>query len=1219
MIGLRQLASLLAGAVVLFGSVLVPAGEEGAVAVETTETGATRALAQQPARLDLGELEVYDLVTSRGAPTPPDQLEGGFETVRFMASATDGSHAATLGGEDVPVPAGSQVLVEGLSGAISVEPTDAGVSLVLTGTAKSLQVEPPQAPSVDAYHGARSSIPVRNLTIGGQAVDGAVEQAGQFSELAFTVEPPEGPGSKPATVTEGSEAFPIRHSARVRVADFAGVVVAAEAGQSHLSLELDGFGNVTVAGETLVDREVHEGVSANASVEGPTEPPEANFTHDPSAPEAGETVQFRSQSTNDTVIRSWDWRFGDGTTSQARTPEHVYDDDGTFLVSLTVTDALGRQDTVNRTIRVVNSRPVVQLDWEPSRVVEGEQVALIADASDRDGDIESYEWSIPNRSAVAGPEVNHTFARQGSHEVEVVVTDAEGAQARARETIQVRNAAPTVNFTVDPSPPTAREPTLLESTSEDYGDGEIVAYRWEISSVGDREGEVVETAFNRDGNQTVELTVVDDDGARANLTRRIGVRNPAPDAEIEIRPRPPNPGETATFTAGVTDDDPIQEAVWTFSDGVRLEGLQVSRAFDEGGVYDVELVLEDADGANATVTRTFEVNHAPEVALGPEGQSATDEVAVHTGEEFTITARAHDPDGNVTGFSWRIDSAEPEARTECVLAPDGNESRLTCSWPDDGTHKIRVQARDDDGATTTTELHVLVLNRAPSLNPDVLTDLVNEDELVNLQANAHDPDGQVEEIVWFVDGIRVGVGDRIAHRFTEHGEHEVRANATDDDGAVETAAFTVDVNARPTVDASFSPAEPLAGETVSFSASAADPDGDDTNLSVEWTFGDGANATGAQASHTYDEGGTYVVEVAVTDEVGGTSAEQFRLDVDTPPLGADLDVSPQPPRVDSEATFTVDVRDGREVEQIEWSFGDGASQTTGEGVTSVSHTYDEPETFRLTVEIDADHGETRRLSADVRVTGDTPYELVLEPGLPNGQCLNLDHDNVTVEATNLATARTVNLEDGDGVWSRSGECTVRHAFGPGTWSVGDRLSVELGAGPAQSTHVLRIEGPSPLVDRGVNLLQAPLAFTRMDLVSPGQDPVGEHNSTYRDPAAPVFLVAQAEWVEGTPVRDLPVNITTTYRGPNGVQGPSLQYHDATPRIPSDGLLRFEVPAPVLAAEPGATDSGSVGPSLVYAPGQYTVRGQLSSGLYGDLHTRSFVEDPAGIFAELDQP
>ena len=47
-------------------------------------------------------------------------------------------------------------------------------------------------------------------------------------------------------------------------------------------------------------------------------------------------VLFRDQSIG-SAVKSWDWDFGDGTTSNIQDPEHVYEQPGNYLVSLTIT------------------------------------------------------------------------------------------------------------------------------------------------------------------------------------------------------------------------------------------------------------------------------------------------------------------------------------------------------------------------------------------------------------------------------------------------------------------------------------------------------------------------------------------------------------------------------------------------------------------------------------------------------------------------------------------------------------------------------------------------------------------------------------------------------------------------------------------------------------------------------------------------------------------
>ena len=77
-------------------------------------------------------------------------------------------------------------------------------------------------------------------------------------------------------------------------------------------------------------------------------------------------------------------------------------------------------------------------------------------------------------------------------------------------------------------------------------------------------------------------------------------------------------------------------------------------------------------------------------------------------------------------------------------------------------------------------------------------------------------------------------------------------------------------NAAPTAALTATPISGTAPLVVSFS-SAGSADADGTIAAVDWTFGDGASASGATASHTYNAVGSYTAEVRVTDN-GGLAA-----------------------------------------------------------------------------------------------------------------------------------------------------------------------------------------------------------------------------------------------------------------------------------------------------------------------------------------------------------
>jgi len=91
-------------------------------------------------------------------------------------------------------------------------------------------------------------------------------------------------------------------------------------------------------------------------------------------------------------------------------------------------------------------------------------------------------------------------------------------------------------------------------------------------------------------------------------------------------------------------------------------------------------------------------------------------------------------------------------------------------------------------------------------------------------------------------------------------------------------------NASPTARFTFSPSDPLVGETVTFTDASTD---DGTIVSQDWDFGDGGTDTGAAPTHTYDAAGDYSVVLTVEDDEGATATSTQTVTVSADDGGGD--------------------------------------------------------------------------------------------------------------------------------------------------------------------------------------------------------------------------------------------------------------------------------------------------------------------------------------------
>lgn len=121
-----------------------------------------------------------------------------------------------------------------------------------------------------------------------------------------------------------------------------------------------------------------------------------------------------SNLTNGPSSLSYTWNFGDGTTSTANSPSHIYGQKGSFTVTLIATTQEGCVDTLtqNAFVNVANFQPTIA---GPSQICSGDSALLIDSGLVKPV---SSVWSFQDdHTTASGDSASHTFAQPGSFTV----------------------------------------------------------------------------------------------------------------------------------------------------------------------------------------------------------------------------------------------------------------------------------------------------------------------------------------------------------------------------------------------------------------------------------------------------------------------------------------------------------------------------------------------------------------------------------------------------------------------------------------------------------------------------------------------------------------------------------------------------------------------------------------------------------------------------------
>jgi hypothetical protein len=126
----------------------------------------------------------------------------------------------------------------------------------------------------------------------------------------------------------------------------------------------------------------------------------------------------------DTMPFRYEWRFGDGVNAVGAVVEHCYKGPGTYIVQLDVLNLITKE-----VIRNEKSDTLVLKDIEqpyisaPDSYTIGQKILMSADSTNLPGwKIAQYYWNFGDETIALGKEVNKTYIKPGTYNIQLIVT-----------------------------------------------------------------------------------------------------------------------------------------------------------------------------------------------------------------------------------------------------------------------------------------------------------------------------------------------------------------------------------------------------------------------------------------------------------------------------------------------------------------------------------------------------------------------------------------------------------------------------------------------------------------------------------------------------------------------------------------------------------------------------------------------------------------------------
>ena len=400
--------------------------------------------------------------------------------------------------------------------------------------------------------------------------------------------------------------------------------------------------------------------------------PNAGFTATTTSGCGPLTVQFTDLSSGNTTAWSWTFEGGNPATSSEQNPLVVFDNPGSYDVTLVASSA-GGTSTYNQP-NFITVLPDPTAGFTSS--VDGTSAAFTNTSTNAT----SYVWNFGDNSTSNESSPSHTYATDGVYTVVLTATNNCGSSTTTSTVTIV--TAPSAGF--NPSATVGCAPFNVQFTNTSSNNATTFSWTFEGGTPATSSDQNPSASWSQAGTYNVTL-IAGNSAGNDTIVKTVTV-NAAPAAGFTI--------QTAGFGVVLSNTSTgANSYLWDFGDGSTSNEANPSHDYPGPGSYTITLKATNACGTTE-FSQTIEiVGSAPLAAFTSNWGEGCAPLTV----QFTDQSA-----GDPTAWQWTFEGGSPSM---------SNQQNPSVTFPAPGTFTVTLTASNAFGSNSTSS--EIVVNSLP--------------------------------------------------------------------------------------------------------------------------------------------------------------------------------------------------------------------------------------------------------------------------------------------------------------------------------------------------------------------------------------------------------------------------------------------------------------------------------------------------------------------------